>query len=82
MVLLAHQPKQIHEAAEHGVALQLSGHTHGGQIFPFNYLVRLQQPFIAGLHRVGETARRHPPGSTTGGVRVTTTRRMPKLSAE
>jgi predicted MPP superfamily phosphohydrolase len=54
-VLLAHQPKQIHEAAEHGVMLQLSGHTHGGQIFPFHFFVRLQQPFIAGVHRVKDT---------------------------
>ncbi len=50
VLLLAHQPKHIDDAAAHGVALQLSGHTHGGQIFPFNYLVRLQQPYVAGLH--------------------------------
>ncbi|MBX3276216.1 MAG: metallophosphoesterase [Sandaracinaceae bacterium] len=50
VVLLAHQPKHIDDAAAHGVTLQLSGHTHGGQIFPFNYLVRLQQPYVAGLH--------------------------------
>lgn len=56
VILLAHQPRHAHEAADHGVALQLSGHTHGGQIFPFNYLVPLQQPFVAGLHRVGDTA--------------------------
>ncbi|MEZ4338156.1 MAG: metallophosphoesterase [Sandaracinaceae bacterium] len=50
VLLLAHQPKHIDDAAAHGVTLQLSGHTHGGQIFPFNYLVRLQQPYVAGLH--------------------------------
>jgi predicted MPP superfamily phosphohydrolase len=50
-VLLAHQPKQIGEAAALGVDLQLSGHTHGGQIWPFGYLVYLQQPYIAGLVR-------------------------------
>ena len=55
LVLLAHQPKQITEAAEHGVDLQLSGHTHGGQIFPFNYMVYLQQPFVAGLDKLKET---------------------------
>lgn len=55
VVLLAHQPKQIDEAARHGVDLQLSGHTHGGQIVPFNYLVRLQQPYVAGLHQHGPT---------------------------
>lgn len=47
-VLLAHQPKAIHGAARHGVDVQLSGHTHGGQIWPWNYLVRLQQPYVAG----------------------------------
>ena len=55
LVLLAHQPKCAAEAAELGVGLQLSGHTHGGQIFPWNFLVRLQQPFIAGLHRLHDT---------------------------
>lgn len=55
VVLLAHQPRQVREAAEHGVALQLSGHTHGGQIFPFSLLVPLQQPYVAGLHRHGDT---------------------------
>jgi predicted MPP superfamily phosphohydrolase len=49
-VLLAHQPKQIVEADERGVDLQLSGHTHGGQLFPFRYIVGLQQPYVAGLH--------------------------------
>jgi predicted MPP superfamily phosphohydrolase len=51
LVLLAHQPKQVHEAAEAGVGLQLSGHTHGGQIFPFTFLTWLSQPYICGLHR-------------------------------
>lgn len=50
VLLLAHQPKQIVEAAARGVSLQISGHTHGGQIFPFNYLVKLQQPYVNGLH--------------------------------
>jgi hypothetical protein len=50
LVLLAHQPRSLFDAAGHGVGLQLSGHTHGGQIWPFRYLVRLQQPFVAGLH--------------------------------
>jgi hypothetical protein len=55
VVLLAHQPRSIHEAAKHGVGLQLSGHTHGGQIFPWKFLVKLQQPFVAGLDRLGST---------------------------
>ncbi|GAA1264765.1 membrane protein [Planotetraspora silvatica] len=49
VVLLAHQPVQVDTAAEHGVDLQLSGHTHGGQIAPFNLVVSLQQPVVAGL---------------------------------
>jgi predicted MPP superfamily phosphohydrolase len=56
LVLLAHQPKQIHQAEKHGVGLQLSGHTHGGQIVPWNFFVRLQQGrFVAGLTRLGAT---------------------------
>jgi predicted MPP superfamily phosphohydrolase len=51
-VLLAHQPRGIELADELGVDLQLSGHTHGGQLFPWNFMVRLQQPFVAGLHRL------------------------------
>jgi hypothetical protein len=51
VVLLAHQPKSVLTAARFGVGLQISGHTHGGQIWPFTYFVRLQQPFVAGLHR-------------------------------
>lgn len=53
LVLLAHQPRAFAGAALHGVGLQLSGHTHGGQIWPFGYLVHLAQPFVAGLHRRG-----------------------------
>jgi predicted MPP superfamily phosphohydrolase len=53
LVLLAHQPKQIHEAEKLGVGLQLSGHTHGGQIFPWGLFVRLDQPYVAGLAQHG-----------------------------
>ncbi|MGW5263175.1 metallophosphoesterase [Microbispora sp. NPDC004025] len=52
VVLLAHQPVQVTQAAAHGVDLQLSGHTHGGQMAPFNLLVTLQQPVVAGLASV------------------------------
>jgi hypothetical protein len=55
LVLLAHQPKTIILAQDHGVGLQLSGHTHGGQIWPWTYLVRLQQPVVAGLARFGKS---------------------------
>jgi predicted MPP superfamily phosphohydrolase len=54
VLLLAHQPKQIDAAVQHGVDLQISGHTHGGQIWPFHYLVRLDQPTVQGLSRHGE----------------------------
>ena len=53
VLLLAHQPKQITDAVTHGVDLQISGHTHGGQIWPFHYLVRLDQPVVRGLSRHG-----------------------------
>ncbi|HXS21543.1 MAG TPA: metallophosphoesterase [Steroidobacteraceae bacterium] len=52
-VLLAHQPRTAAAAADAGFDLQLSGHTHGGQFWPWNLFVRLQQPFTAGLHRLG-----------------------------
>jgi predicted MPP superfamily phosphohydrolase len=55
VVLLAHQPIQASEAAKYKVDLQLSGHTHGGQMVPFNYLARLQQPVISGLGEVDGT---------------------------
>ncbi|MDM4721750.1 metallophosphoesterase [Micromonospora sp. WMMA1363] len=55
VVLLAHQPVAAFEAAKHGVDLQLSGHTHGGQMVPFNYLVRLQQPVVSGLGEIDGT---------------------------
>lgn len=54
VLLLAHQPKFIDRAAAGGVDLQLSGHTHGGQIWPFHHLVRLDQPALAGLSRHGD----------------------------
>ncbi|MEV5332649.1 metallophosphoesterase [Streptomyces werraensis] len=54
-VLLAHQPVQIHEAVDHGVDLQLSGHTHGGQLWPGNLIARGANPTVAGLDRYGDT---------------------------
>jgi predicted MPP superfamily phosphohydrolase len=55
VVLLAHQPKAVKDAAKEDVDLQLSGHVHGGQMVPFNWLVRLDQPFVSGLHRFERT---------------------------
>lgn len=54
-VLLAHQPVVIHDAVEHGVDLQLSGHTHGGQLWPGNFVAELDNPTLAGLERYGDT---------------------------
>ncbi|MCZ8381529.1 metallophosphoesterase [Mycobacterium sp. CPCC 205372] len=54
-VLLAHQPIMVSEAAARGVDLQLSGHTHGGQMWPFHYVVQQVQPSLAGLSTVDDT---------------------------
>ncbi|MEV5235408.1 metallophosphoesterase [Streptomyces pseudogriseolus] len=54
-VLLAHQPVQIHDAVDHGVDLQLSGHTHGGQLWPGNLIASGANPTLAGLDRYGDT---------------------------
>ncbi|MER5863052.1 metallophosphoesterase [Kitasatospora sp. NPDC002040] len=54
-VLLSHQPVTVHDAVRHGVDLQLSGHTHGGQLWPGNYIAELANPTVAGLERYGDT---------------------------
>jgi predicted MPP superfamily phosphohydrolase len=56
VVLLAHDPTTFKRASRIGVDLQLSGHTHGGQIWPFRWFVRAVIPWIEGLHRVGASA--------------------------
>ncbi|WP_369257311.1 metallophosphoesterase [Geodermatophilus amargosae] len=55
VVLMAHQPVQVEQARAAGVDLQLSGHTHGGQLWPFDYAIRLDQPAVEGLSRHGDT---------------------------
>jgi predicted MPP superfamily phosphohydrolase len=56
LVLLAHQPRQVRRASLHGVDLQISGHTHGGQIWPWHYIVRIQQGgLLAGRYQHGDT---------------------------
>jgi uncharacterized protein len=55
VVLLAHQPVMVEQARAAGVDLQLSGHTHGGQLWPFDYVIRLDQPAVEGWSRYGRT---------------------------
>jgi uncharacterized protein len=62
-VLLAHQPRGVDDAVKAGVELQISGHTHGGQIFPFSLLVGAVYPYVKGLYR-------HVEGERTGQVFV------------
>jgi len=52
-IMLAHQPRSAGQVEAASADLQLSGHTHGGQFWPWNFFVRLQQPYVAGLHRLG-----------------------------
>jgi predicted MPP superfamily phosphohydrolase len=62
VMLLAHQPVQVEQARARGVDLQLSGHTHGGQLWPFDYVVRLDQPAVEGWSRQGRTQLYVTPG--------------------
>ncbi|WP_433833618.1 metallophosphoesterase [Actinoplanes sp. CA-015351] len=55
VVLMAHQPVNIYDAVDHGVDLQLSGHTHGGQLWPGNYIAEMANPTNAGLEKYGDT---------------------------
>jgi predicted MPP superfamily phosphohydrolase len=55
-VLLAHQPRTAEAAEQAGFDLQISGHTHGGQFLPWTFFVPLQQPYVAGLHKLGRLA--------------------------
>ena len=66
-LLLAHQPKAVHRTAGLNIDLQLSGHTHAGQVWPMNYVVSAVQPFLVGLHRKGPTQVYVNPGSAYWG---------------
>lgn len=81
LVLLAHQPKTIGEAAKAGVDLQLSGHVHAGQIVPFNWLAMLEQPYLKGLHRAGSSWIYVNPGTGFWGppMRVGTTSEISRI---
>jgi predicted MPP superfamily phosphohydrolase len=70
VVLLSHSPLQAERAAADGVGLMLSGHTHGGQIWPFGYLVRLTYPFLAGRYEVGGMTLIVTRGAGTWGPRM------------
>jgi len=82
LVLLAHQPKAIDEAAAHGVDLQLSGHTHGGQIAPFNWLTKIETPYTNGLYQVGKTWLYVSPGTGYWGppMRIGTTSEITEIT--
>ncbi|HEX7573021.1 MAG TPA: metallophosphoesterase [Bacteroidota bacterium] len=54
-ILLAHQPKSLYESSKAGFDVQISGHTHGGQFFPWNLLATIGQPYIRGLHKFADT---------------------------
>lgn len=54
-IALAHEPRDVREVQGHGIAVQLSGHTHGGQLFPLHVLERWNQGYLAGSYRVGDT---------------------------
>ena len=64
-VLVYHQPKKINYVASKGFDLMLSGHTHGGQLYPFNYVVRLQFKYVVGLHKIDNLQLYINPGTGT-----------------
>jgi predicted MPP superfamily phosphohydrolase len=63
LVLMAHQPRAAKEAQAHDVCLQISGHTHAGQIWPWRYAVKLQSPYVEGLYREGRMQLYVSPGT-------------------
>ncbi|MGB7364179.1 MAG: metallophosphoesterase [Rhodococcus sp. (in: high G+C Gram-positive bacteria)] len=69
-LLVAHQPKQALEASDLGVDMQVSGHTHGGQIWPVVYVVPLQQPSVQGVDTIGNTTLYTTRGAGTWGPPV------------
>jgi predicted MPP superfamily phosphohydrolase len=81
LILLSHRPHILPEAAGHGVGLVLSGHTHGGQIWPFNHLVKLDSPYLSGLFRHGTTTLYVSEGTGYWGppMRLGTTREITRI---
>lgn len=70
LILMSHLPRQAEVAARAGVGLMLSGHTHGGQIWPFGYLVRLAHPVVAGMTQIDGMALLVHRGTGTWGPRM------------
>jgi predicted MPP superfamily phosphohydrolase len=69
-ILLSHSPLLVDTAAKHGIQLMLSGHTHGGQIWPFGYLVRRWYPYFAGVYTVNPMTLIVSRGTGTWGPRM------------
>lgn len=69
-ILLSHTPWQVKEAAEAGVGLMLTGHTHGGQIWPFSHLVAISYPYLQGTFRLGDLTLHVSRGTGTWGPRL------------
>ncbi len=70
LILLSHSPLYTERAASSGAQLMLSGHTHNGQIWPFNYVVRRLYPYMNGLYRVGGMSLVVSRGTGTWGPRM------------
>jgi predicted MPP superfamily phosphohydrolase len=81
-ILAAHQPRQAFSAEGRGVDLQLSGHTHGGQLWPFTYAVLAQQPVVDGLVPIGDVLVLTSRGAGAWGppVRVLATPEVPIIT--
>ena len=69
-ILISHTPWQIEKAADAGVGLMLSGHTHGGQIWPFDYVVRSRYPFLEGWYKIKNMNLIISRGAATWGPRM------------
>ena len=74
-VLLYHEPVRIAQAEQAGVELMLCGHTHGGQVWPFGYLLRMMYEYLAGRYEVGEMTLLVSRGTGTWGPRMRLWRR-------
>jgi uncharacterized protein len=66
-IMLYHLPRELHTVSNAGIGLQLSGHTHAGQMFPFNFLVRLMFRFMHGIYKYNGTYLYVSPGTGTWG---------------